>query len=95
MFVWRSGGNMLVNAGVELVEAWGSLVDPHTVAVRRQRGGDGPPDRTLTASKILVRRTLLPSTPQLSHPPTSQLLAVARGKGRFLELGSCSPPPTY
>jgi len=57
--------NMLVNAGVELVEAWGSLVDPHTVAVRRQRGGDGPPDRTLTASKILIAVGGWPATPDI------------------------------
>lgn len=28
---------MLVNAGVDLVQGWGRLVDPHTVEVRQER----------------------------------------------------------
>ena len=45
--------NMLVNAGVELIEGWGSLQDEHTVAIKQDRGA-AEPDKTISAYKILV-----------------------------------------
>jgi NAD(P) transhydrogenase len=52
--------NLLRN-GVELVQGLGSLVDPHTVAVRRE----GHPERRLTGSHLLIATGSSPYRPPL------------------------------
>ena len=57
-------GNMLKNAGVELMEGWGSLVDANTVAIKSDRAGDKP-DKTITGNKILLAPGGWPFIPDL------------------------------
>ena len=56
-------GNMLKNAGVELITGWGAVAGPNSVIVKDQR--EGPAVNTLSTKRILVCPGGWPFTPDI------------------------------